>query len=270
MHAPYQPAPGVHVLPSAVPLPGVGVLTVNAYLLQAEEPVLIDAGLAADGDEFVDALQSLIDPAAIRWVWLTHDDADHTGSIQRVMELAPDATLVTGAFAALRMASWWPVPLDRVHAIRPGDTLHVGDRTLQAVRPPLYDNPLSVGILDPETGVLFSVDSFGAILPESTESAAEVPDDALTAGMIGWATFDSPWTAMVDREQFGVVLDAVRRLQPSHILSSHLPAAGGDSVERFLGLLASLPDAEPFVAPDAEQFRHLVAAMIAPAAAQET
>ena len=39
-------------------------------------------------------------------MWLTHDDADHTGSIQRVLELAPNARLLTHAFSALRMASW--------------------------------------------------------------------------------------------------------------------------------------------------------------------
>ena len=77
----------------------------------------------------------------LKWVWLTHDDADHTGSIQRVMELAPNAKLVTNAFSALRMGTWWPVPMERVHAIRFGDELHVGDRTLTAVAPPLYDNP---------------------------------------------------------------------------------------------------------------------------------
>lgn len=39
MDAPYQAAPDVHVLPTSLPLPGVGVLTVNAYVLLAEAPV---------------------------------------------------------------------------------------------------------------------------------------------------------------------------------------------------------------------------------------
>ncbi|HVM02794.1 MAG TPA: MBL fold metallo-hydrolase, partial [Acidimicrobiales bacterium] len=187
MDAPYQAGPDVHVLPANVPIPGVGVLPINAYVVTAEEPVLVDTGLGVDGDEFVDALASVVDPADLRWVWLTHDDADHTGSIRRVLELAPRARLVTHAFCAMRMATWWPVPLDRVHAIRVGDRLPVGDRTLRAVAPPLFDNPMSTGFLDEATGVLFSVDSFGAILPEPTEDAAQVPADALAGGMLGWA-----------------------------------------------------------------------------------
>jgi glyoxylase-like metal-dependent hydrolase (beta-lactamase superfamily II) len=261
MDAPYQAGPDVHVLPSQVPLPGVGVLPVNAYVLLSDEPVLIDGGMGADSDEFVDALSSIIDPEALRWVWLTHDDADHTGSIQRVLELAPQARLVTHAFSALRMTSWWPVPLDRVHAIRVGDRLPVGDRTLRAVAPPLYDSPMSTGLLDEATGALFSVDSFGALLPEATQDAADVPEEALTGGMQAWAAADSPWAHLLDRERFGQVLEGVRRLQPSQILSSHLPAAHGTSLDRFLEVLASVPDAEPAVAPNDEEFVQMVTAM---------
>ena len=122
MDAPYQVGPDVHVLPTHLPLPGVGVLPINAFVLLAEEPVLVDTGIGFDGPDFLDALSSIIDPSALRWVWLTHDDADHVGSIEQVLTLAPNARLVTNGFTALRMASWWHVPLDRVHAIRDGDT----------------------------------------------------------------------------------------------------------------------------------------------------
>lgn len=263
MDSPYQAAPDVHVLPTNLPLPGIGVLPVNAYVLMAEEPVLIDTGIGVDGEQFIDALSSIVDPKALRWVWLTHDDADHTGSIRRVFELAPQARLVTHAFSALRMASWWPVPLDRVHAIRVGDRLSVGDRTLRAVAPPLYDNPMSTGLLDEATGSFFSVDSFGGLLPEATEDAAEVPADALAGGMLAWAMSDSPWAHLVDRPMFSQVLEGVRRLQPTRIFSSHLPAASGTSLENFLKVLESVPDAEPVVAPSNEEFAHLVAAIMA-------
>ena len=257
----YQGAPDVHVFPANLPLPGVGVLPINAYLLMAEEPVLIDAGIGVDGDEFIDAVSSIVDLQELKWVWLTHDDADHTGSIRRIMELAPNARLVTNAFSAMRMASWWPVPMDRVHAIRFGDEIHVGDRTLTAVAPPLFDSPLSVGVLDRSTGALFSVDAFGAILSEPVQSTSVVPPEELAGGMLGWALSDSPWVHIADRELFGDVLDRVRRLQPTRIFSSHLPAASGTSLEDFLKVLGTVPDAEPFIPPDAEQFGQMIEAM---------
>src|SRR3954453_45805 len=133
MDAPYQGSSDVHVFPANLSIPGVGVLPINAFLLMAEEPVLVDTGIGFDSPEFLDAVSSIVPWDEIKWVWLTHDDADHTGSIQRVMEQAPNATLVCHGLAALRMSTWWPVPLHRVHAMRFGDELNVGDRTLTAI-----------------------------------------------------------------------------------------------------------------------------------------
>ncbi len=241
MDAPYQGAPDVHVFPANLAVPGVGVLPVNAYLLMAEEPVLIDSGVGVDGDDFIAALSSIVDLADLKWVWLTHDDADHTGSIQRVMELAPNAKLVTHAFSALRMSTWWPVPLERVHAIRFGDEIHVGDRTLTAVAPPLFDSPLSTGLVDQSSGALFSVDAFGAILQEPTRHASEVPPEELAGGMLGFATSDSPWAHVADRKRFSEVLHRVRQrhtnllLTPPSgqwVLAGGLPKSLGDCPRR--------------------------------------
>src|SRR6476469_1930999 len=109
MDNPYQAGADVHVLPANFPVPGIGVLPINAYVLRSEEPVLIDTGVGIDSDQYIDAVSSLVDLAALRWVWLTHDDADHTGGIARLFELAPNARLVTNAFSAMRMATWWQV-----------------------------------------------------------------------------------------------------------------------------------------------------------------
>lgn len=103
----------------------------------------------------------------------------------------------------------------------------------------------------PATRTYFSVDSFGAIIPEPTTDAAEVPAEALAGGMQGWAALDSPWTHLLDRARFSQILDGIRRLQPTTILSSHLAAAPGTSIEQFLGILETVPDAEPAVAPSA-------------------
>lgn len=265
MDTPYAASNDVHVLPTHLPIPGAGVLPINGFVLHAEQPVLVDTGLGVESDEFIEALSSVIDPASLRWIWLTHDDADHTGSVQRVMEQAPRARLVCHGLTAMRMSSWWPVPLDRVHAIRPGDRLPVGDRTLRAIRPPLFDNPMSTGFLDEATGALFSVDSFGAILPGPAERAEDVPTGDLAGGMAGWALTDSPWTSLVDHQRFGAVLDEVRALAPTSILSSHLPAASGRSVDGFVDVLSSVPDAPPVLGPSAEEFSMMLEAL-APAA----
>ena len=54
---------------------------VNSYLIKAQEPILIDAGMPIVKEEFLHALWSLVDPEDLRWFFLTHDDGDHTGAI---------------------------------------------------------------------------------------------------------------------------------------------------------------------------------------------
>ena len=265
MDEPYRVGADVVVLPTHLDVPGVGTILVNSFVLLSKEPVLIDSGLSVDGPEFLDALRSVVEPQELKWIWLTHDDSDHSGNLRAVMELAPEAQLATHALGALRIATCWPIPLERVHALALGDRLDVGDRALSAVRPPTFDNPMSTGIFDDRSRTLFSVDAFGAILPGTSEDVGTFAEEELAAGMVAWATFDSPWTHLTDRGLFGRVLDDVRRLSPVRILGSHLPAAHG-RIEQFLGVLASVPDAERFVAPDAATFQEMVAQLAAPQA----
>jgi hypothetical protein len=56
MQEPYQASPDVHVLPTHLAVPGVGKIPVNAFVILAEEPVLVDTGLGFDGPEFIAAL----------------------------------------------------------------------------------------------------------------------------------------------------------------------------------------------------------------------
>jgi flavorubredoxin len=110
MDKPYQAMPDIEVLPAHFPVPGAGFLPVNAFVIKAKEPVLVDTGMGIDSEEFMKALKSVIDPRDLKWVWLTHDDADHTGNIQKVLEAAPNARLAAYSLAVLRMSTAWSVP----------------------------------------------------------------------------------------------------------------------------------------------------------------
>ena len=63
----------------------------------------------------------------------------------------------------------------------------------------------------------------------------------------------------VDRGKLAYELDAVAQLEPSLILSSHLPAAPGSMIDRFLASLAAVPDAGPFVGPDQVALEQMLA-----------
>src|SRR5919112_1346055 len=83
------------VLADSIDIPGLGYLPVNAFLLQAAQPVLVDTGLPTSREEFLTHLWSLCEPTDLRWIWLTHPDRDHTGSLPQILHAAPQARLVT-------------------------------------------------------------------------------------------------------------------------------------------------------------------------------
>ncbi len=63
-------------------------------------------------------------------------------------------------------------------------------------------NPITTGFVDDRTGILFSSDCFGALLPAVSESAADLDSDTLRGGQVRLATIDSPWIHQVDRDRF--------------------------------------------------------------------
>ena len=124
----YRVAPETSVLPAYLPLPGLGVLPVNSFVIHGSEPVLIDTGLAALRDEFVAALESRIDPTDLAWIWITHTDADHIGNLGCLLERAPKARVITTYLGMGKLSMLQPVPPDRVYLLNPGQSLVVGDR----------------------------------------------------------------------------------------------------------------------------------------------
>jgi flavorubredoxin len=249
MFEPYRATPEIDVLPSYFPVPTLGLVPINAFVLRAAEPVLVDTGQPLLSDEFLPQLASVIDPEDLRWLWLTHTDPDHIGSLHRLLDEAPNLRVITTFLALGKLSLSRLLPLDRVYLLNPGQSLTVGDRTLTAVRPPTFDAPETAGFYDSKSGAFFSADSFGALVSEPAGSAAEIAADELREGLITWTTIDSPWLHLTDYAQFMDTLQRVRDMAPEIILSSHLPMALG-MTETLLGYMAAARVAHPFMGLD--------------------
>ncbi len=91
----YKAAPDIDVLTTSFPVPGFGLIPINAFVLHAAEPVLVDTGTMVESDEFLTALRTVIDPSDLRYIWLTHTDFDHIGSLGRLLEEHPQIRVVT-------------------------------------------------------------------------------------------------------------------------------------------------------------------------------
>ena len=246
----YSAAPDIEVITSNFPIPGYGLVPINAFVIKGSEPILVDTGAVVESGDFMPVLKSLIDPADLRWIWLTHTDFDHIGSLHQLLAENPRLRVITTFLGVGIMTLSDPLPMDRVNFVNPGEKITLGDRTLTAVKPPVFDNPSTTGFYDDKSGAFFSSDCFGALLEDPPQNAADLSEQDLKEGQVFWTTVDSPWVHKVDERTFAKELDGIRKMEPKMILSSHLPAARGDLTERLLASLAATPGAQPFVGPD--------------------
>ena len=125
-----------------------------------------------------------------------------------------------------------------------------------------HDNPITTGFVDDRTGIFFSSDCFGGLLPEVPENAADIDAATLRAGQVRWATIDSSWVHDVNRDAFGRTLDQLRAIEPTMVCSSHLPPAPGNMLKLFVDSLAMTPDAERFVGPDQAALQLMLAGLV--------
>lgn len=239
----------IDILPSFVPIPGMGGIPVNAFVLKAAQPVLVDTGIPVESEQFIAALESVIDPEDLKWIWLTHPDADHIGSLRTLLERVPGIRLITTFLGMGQLNLYGPISPERVFLLNPGETINVGDRDLACLKPPTFDNPATTQLYDTKSRVLFSSDCFGALLQSPVEEAFAVPADELRFGQSAWTRVDAPWLHKVDESKFGAELEKVRQLDPAIVLSSHLPPARA-MLPQMLETLASVTASEPMAFPN--------------------
>jgi flavorubredoxin len=73
---------------------------VNSMVITGPEPVIVDTNSVSVRDDWFADVFSIVEPEDVRWLFLSHDDPDHTGNLIEAMELCPNATLVTNWFSA--------------------------------------------------------------------------------------------------------------------------------------------------------------------------
>ncbi|MGW7050698.1 MBL fold metallo-hydrolase [Streptomyces sp. NPDC054887] len=253
----------ITVLADCLEVPGIGFLPVNAFVLLADEPVVVDTGLSLPDRNFLGELGTVMDPADVRWIWLTHPDRDHTGGLFDLLVAAPKARVVTTFIGAGIMSTERPLPLDRVCLVNPGQALDVGGgRMLRAFRPPLFDNPATVGFYDDRTRTCFSSDCFGGPMLNEEAAvdgrAADLAPEDLRSAQLLWATVDSPWVHTVDTGKYLATVEPLRAMEPETVLSTHLPPAVG-LAPRMLDTIAEAPGSDPFVGPDQQALEQMLA-----------
>jgi flavorubredoxin len=239
----------------------------NSMVVLGPEPVLVDTGTAANRRQWLEDTFSLVDPADVRYVFISHDDADHTGNLAEAMTLCSNATLLASWALVERHSNAFEFPLERTRWVVDGDHLDLADRRLSFVRPPVFDSPTTRGVFDSATGVYWAADAFAAPCTQAIEPTVEELDPAFWAG--GMAMFGhnavAPWLALVDAERYAASVRRVADLGATIIAGGHTPVIGSASIGAALELIGGLPAVAAPPVPDQHMLEALLAAP-APAA----
>ena len=200
-------------------------ITYNAYLIMDEKVTLIDTAKATFTDEFVQRISQVVDPAKIDVVITNHVEMDHSGSLPKIHELAPSATIYASAPAGVNeIRAHYGI---EVEGVKTGDSLSIGERTLHFVQTPMVHWPDNMVTWCPEDGILFSNDAFGQHFATSKRfddenDLAEVMKQAKKY----YANIVWPYGAQVQKAMGALAGLDIKMIAPSHgvIWRSNIPA----------------------------------------------
>ena len=134
--------------------------TYNAYLILDDRITLIDTVKAPFKDELIDRISSVIDPSKIDVIVSSHVEPDHSSALPFIASLAPTAEIITSAPNGLKGLTARYGQLN-YRAVKAGDSISIGNRTLSFVPTPMLHWPDSMVTYCPEEKILFSNDAFG-------------------------------------------------------------------------------------------------------------
>jgi flavorubredoxin len=237
----------------------------NSMVILGAQPMIVDTGTIANRDQWLKDAFSLVEPEDVRWIFLSHDDVDHTGNLDETLSACPNARIVCNWAMVERHTNCFDFPLDRCHWIMDGEALDVGDRTLLAMRPPVYDSPTTRGLFDPTTGVYWAVDTFATPLPDPQMGIADLDREFWDEGLALFALGAvSPWLSMVDEAKYGRYVDGVQGLDITTIAACHTPVIEGSFIDRAFARIRALPSLGPLALPDQSVLDQIIAASAQP------
>ena len=190
--------------------------TYNSYFINAEKKALVEVAKEKFFDAYLKKLKSVTDPAEIDYIILDHTEPDHSGSLKRLLELAPDATVVGSGNAIRYLEDMLNVPFKSL-VVKDGDTLNLGNKILKFISAPNLHWPDSIYTWLEDEKILFTCDSFGAHYCRY-EMSDELTDDYLNAFKYYFDVILKPFSKFILK-----AIEKIRPLDIKYICPGHGP-----------------------------------------------
>lgn len=136
-------------------------MSYNSYLILDEKAAVLDTVDARKADAWLEGLQEALEGRKPDYLIVNHMEPDHSGAIGLLTELYPEITIVATAMAVKFLGQFNPGKTFRTQAVKEGDTLCLGGKTLKFFTAPMVHWPEVMVTFEESTGTLFSADAFG-------------------------------------------------------------------------------------------------------------
>jgi NADH oxidase (H2O-forming) len=134
----------------------------NSYLLKTPDGVIVFEGnKGVFEDEYIDHLKTLTKIEDIKYLFVTHTEPDHSGAIEKLLDINPNITIVASFGALSNLEKITRKTFNKIQ-MQPSGSLTVGGYDFQFVSGLLLHWPDVMFTYIKQLKVLISCDAFGA------------------------------------------------------------------------------------------------------------
>ncbi len=196
-------------------------ISYNSYVIMDKDVAVLDTIDARRTSEWLGNLEEALGSRKPSYLVVSHMEPDHAANVGRFLDLYPEAKVVCTAQAVKLITRFFGItlPAEQLVIVKDGDTLSLGEHTLQFITAPMVHWPEVMMEYEQKEKVLFSADAFGKF---------------------GALDYDDPegWTCEARRYYFNIVgkygaqvqavLKKVGGLEIDKICPLHGPVLEGD------------------------------------------
>ncbi len=192
--------------------------TYNSYVVKGSEKTLL-AELSKESfyHQFIARLEAVVDPKSIDYILVSHAEPDHSGTLYKLLELNPNVKIVATPTCIKFLKQIVNRDFNSI-PVKSGDTLSLGDRTLEFTTVPFLHWPDTLYSYSREDKTLFTCDSFGCHYCDERVFNDQITGDFLEAYKYYFDNIMGPFKPFVLE-----AIDKIKHLEIETICNGHGP-----------------------------------------------
>ena len=211
--------------------------TYNSYVINDEKVVVVDICKNGFYDKFKENLKEVIGNKKVDYVVVQHTELDHSGSIVKLLDDYPEATVLGTRAALIYLKNILNRPF-KGEVVE--EELSIGKNTLKFIKAPNLHWPDTMFTYVPEKEFLFTCDFTGCHYCPSGAIQEVGGDDYLVEMKYYFDCIMGPFKPYVIK-----ALEKIKDIKFSIIAPSHGPVHEGENVNKYLELYREWATEEP-------------------------